>query len=485
VLYGLLTAVAFTLWPLGRAHDIPVSALFREHVAGEMRWPRRRYVVATAIVIVALAGLAILLAYDRRIAAIFIGAAIAVFVVLHLVAMLVMFAARRAPHTGSALVRLAVANIHRPGALTPTVVQSLGLGLALLVVITQIDGNLRQQFMAALPDKAPSLYFVDIPSSQAEAFDAFVKQRAPDAKLERVPMLRGRIISANGVKAEDLKPTPQARWVLQSDRGITYATDIPRGSRLVEGEWWRPDVSGPPLVSMERRIAHGLGLKLGDTVTVNVLGRNIAARLANLRSVDWQNLGINFVMVFSPNAFRGAPHTHIATLTYPNGGATDAEVALLRAVADAFPTVTTVRVKDALDAIGAIVTNLALGIRGASLVTLLSAVLVLGGALAAGHRHRVYDAVILRTLGATRGRLVAAYAFEYLLLGLVTAVFGVAVGSIAAFFVVRDVMTLSFVWLPAPAIAAAVGALVVTVTLGLLGTFTALGHKPAPVLRNL
>jgi putative ABC transport system permease protein len=287
------------------------------------------------------------------------------------------------------------------------------------------------------------------------------------------------------VNAEDLKATPRASWVLQSDRGITYAAEIPRGSRLVEGEWWRPDVGGEPLVSLEQRIATGLGLKLGDTITVNVFGRNIAARIANLRTVDWQTLGINFVLVFSPNAFQGAPHTHIATLTFPNGGTVAAEVALLKAVAEAFPTVTTVRVKEALDAVGAIVTNLALGIRGASLVTLLAAVLVLGGALAAGHRHRVYDAVILKTLGATRRRLVAAYALEYLLLGLATAVFGVIVGSIAAFFVVRDVMNLSFVWLPLPAVAAALGALIVTVALGLLGTFTALGQKPAPVLRNL
>jgi putative ABC transport system permease protein len=485
LLYGLLTAVAFAVWPLGRAHDVPVSALFRDQITAEARWPRQRYVAAAAIVVVTLAALAIGAAYDQRIAAIFVVASAAVFIALNLVAMLVMQAARRAPRVRSALTRLAIANIHRPGALTPTVVQSLGLGLALLVIVTQIDGNLHRQFMAALPDKAPSLYFVDVPSTEAEAFDELVRRRAPEAKLERVPMLRGRIVAANGVRAEDLKPTPQAAWVLQSDRGITYATELPRGSRLVAGDWWPSDVSGEPLVSLEKRIADGLGLNLGDPITVNVLGRNIVARVANLRGVDWQGLGINFVLVFSPNSFRGAPHTHIATVTYPDGGTVAAEVALLKAVADAFPTVTTVRVKEALDAVGAIVTNLALGIRGASLVTLLSAVLVLGGALAAGHRHRVYDAVILKTLGATRGRLLAAYALEYLLLGLATAVFGVAVGSIAAYFVVRDVMNLSFVWLPLPAVAAAFGALVVTVALGLIGTFTALGQKPAPVLRNL
>jgi putative ABC transport system permease protein len=485
VLYGLLTAVAFALWPLGRAHDVPASALFRDQVATLPRWPQRRYVAATAIVVLVLAGLAVALSYDRHIAAVFIGAAAAVFVILRLVAALVMWGARHAPRPRATLIRLAITNIHRPGALTPTVVLSLGLGLALLVVVTQIDGNLRMQFTAALPDKAPSFYFIDIPSRDAERFGAFLQREAPQAKREEVPMLRGRIAAVNGVKAEDLKPTPAAAWVLQSDRGITYATEVPRGSRVVAGQWWSADVSGPPLVSFEKKVADGLGLKVGDPVTVNVLGRNITAKVANLRMVDWESLGINFVMVFSPNSFRGAPHTYIATLTYPNGGSPAAEVALLKAAAAAFPTVTAIRVKEALDAVGGIVTNLVLAIRGASLVTVLAAVFVLGGALAAGHRHRVYDAVILKTLGATRRRLLVAYAFEYLLLGLATAVFGVSVGSVVSYFVIRDVMTLPFTWLPLPAVGAALGALAVTVALGLLGTFTALGQKPAPVLRNL
>jgi putative ABC transport system permease protein len=365
------------------------------------------------------------------------------------------------------------------------VVLSLGLGLALLVTVIEIEGNLRRQFIAALPDRAPSFYFVDIQNSDAERFDAFIRQQAPRAQLERVPMLRGRIVAANGIKAEDLKPAPQAAWVLQSDRGITYTGEIPAGSRVVAGEWWGPDYRGPPLVSFENKLADGLGLKLGDEVMVNVLGRNVTARIANLRAVDWQNLGINFVLVFSPDAFRGAPHTHIATLTYPPGGTAPEEAALLKIMANAFPSITIVRVKEALEAVGTLVSNLVLGLRGASLVTLLAAVLVLGGALAAGHRHRVYDAVVLKTLGATRARLLAAYGLEYLLLGLATALFGVAAGSIAAWFVVTEVMNLTFVWLPAPAAAAAFGALMVTVILGLVGTFTALSHKPAPVLRNL
>jgi len=485
LLYGLLTAAAFALWPLGRAHDVPVSALFRDEVASDLRWPRRRYIVATVLLGCTLAMLAVELAYDRRIAAMFVAAAAAVFVLLRLVAALIILTARRLPRPRSPIVRLAIANIHRPGALAPSVVLSLGLGLAVLVTVIAVDSNLRRQFLAALPDKAPSFYFVDIPAADAETFDAFIHARVPRAALERVPMLRGRILAANGVPAEDLKPPPDATWALQSDRGITYGDKIPAGSRLVEGGWWQPHYQGPPLVSFEKRIADGLGLKLGDTVTVNVLGRNLTATVANLRAVEWQSLGINFVMVFSPATFRGAPHSHIATLTYPGGSTTDEEIALLRAVADAFPTVTIVRVRDALDAVGQIVSNLALAIRGASVLTLLVAVLVLGGALAAGHRHRVYDAVILKTVGATRMRLLSAYALEYLALGLATAVFGIAAGSAAAAFVIVRLMNLSFAWPPGPLLAAAAGAVAATVVLGLIGTFTALGQKPAAVLRNL
>ncbi len=486
LLYGLLTALAFAVWPLGRAQDVPVSALFRDAVSPERRWPRRRYVFAAAAVIALLAGFAVFEAYDRRIAAIFVAAAAAVFVALHLVGLLVMAIARRVPHSRITAVRLAVANIHRPGALTPTIVLSLGLGLALLVTVIQIDGNLRRQFMAALPERAPSFYFVDIQSADAERFDAFIRERVPQAKLERVPMLRGRIVAANDIKAEDLKVTPSAAWVLQSDRGITYGGELPAGSRLAGGEWWGPGYQGPPLVSMEKKIADGLNLKIGEPITVNVLGRNITAKVANLRSVDWQSLGINFVLVFSPGTFAGAPHTHIATLTWPGGGGTlEQETALVKAVADAFPAVTTVRVKDALDAVGGIVRNLVLAVRGASVLALIAAVLVLGGALAAGHRHRVYDAVVLKTLGATRGRLIGAYALEYVLLGAATALFGVAAGSIAAWLFVTEVMNLPFVWLPGPAALAASGALAVTIAFGLIGTFSALGHKPATVLRNL
>jgi putative ABC transport system permease protein len=485
IMYGLMTALAFALWPLGRAHDVSVSTLFRDQVEAERRWPRRRYVLATALIVAALAAVAVLFAYDRRLAAIFVGAAAIIFLALRLVAMLTMALARRLPRPGSALVRLALANVHRPGALTPSVVLSLGLGLSLLVTVIEIDGNLHRQFAATLPEKAPTFFFLDIPSADAEGFDAFVRAHAPQSVLERVPMLRGRIVAANGITAENLKPGEGSAWVLRGDRGITYAAALPQGSRLAAGQWWAADYSGPPLVSLEERTSADLKLKLGDSITVNVLGRNITARIANLRTVEWQSLGINFVLVFSPGTFASAPHTDIATLTFADGGSAGEDAALVKALADAYPTVSAVRVKDALDAVDHLVGSLVLALRAASAVTLVAAALVLGGALAAGQRFRIYDAVVLRTLGATRYRLLAAYALEYLLIGLAAVVFGVAAGSLAADLVVTRIMEFSFVWVAAQAIGAAVAALLVTVALGLAGTFAALGHKPAEVLRNL
>ncbi len=484
-LYGLVVALAFALWPLGRAHDVPVSALFRDGVEPERRWPRRRYVALALLSIAALVALTVLTAEVRRVAIIYVIAAAAAFVALRLLAMGLMALAKRLPRPRALTLKLALSNIHRPGALTPSVVLSLGLGLSLLVTLVLIEANLRRQLTATLPDKAPSFFFIDINSGDAPDFEAFVRARVGDARLDQVPMLRGRIVKLKDIPADEAKPDPEAAWVLQSDRGITYADEIPSGSKLVEGSWWPKDYSGPPLVSMEKRIADGLGLKLGDMISVNVLGRIIEARIANLRTIEWENLGINFVMLFSPNTFRGAPHTSLATLTYQNNPGAQAELNLLEEVAGKFPAVTTVRVKEALEAINSIVSDITLAIRGASTITLLASVLVLAGALAAGHHSRVYDAVILKTLGARRRTLIAAYAIEYAILGLATALLAAGAGGIAAAYVVERVMRFRFEFDPSAALLAAGVAVVLTVAFGLLGTWRALGEKPVKILRNL
>ncbi len=456
LLYGALITLAFVLWPLGRAHDVAVAALFRDMIEPSSTLPRRRYMVLTVIAIAALAGLAIGVAEDRKIALIYVVASAAVFVVLRLLAAAIMAVSRRVPRPRSTTLRLALSNIYRPGALTPSVVLSLGLGLSLLVTLALIEGNLRRQLTSTLPKQAPSFFFLDVASAEAERFNAFVRDHSPaDARLDEVPMLRGRIVSLKGVPVEDIKPDPEAAWVLQSDRGITFAEDVPEGSAIVEGAWWPNDYDGPPVVSFEKRIADLLKLKVGDPIVVNVLGRNVEATIANLRRVDWENLGINFVMLFPPNTFHGAPYNLLATLTYADGGKPDTELKLIKEIARAFPAVTTVRVKEALDAINSIVGDLSVAVRAAAGITLIASILVLAGALAAGHHTRVYDAVILKTLGATRGRLVLAYGIEYAILGLITAVIATAAGAAAGAYVVKEVMHFRFVFTPSAALIAA------------------------------
>ncbi|WEX77309.1 ABC transporter permease [Sinorhizobium numidicum] len=483
-LFGLLTALAFAVLPLGRARRVPATALFRQQGFEPTGFPAWPYLTGALICLAALAGLAVWTAYDRSISLIFLGAVAFAFIMLRGVSLLISWLARRSPRVNSPALRLAIGNIHRPGALTPSVVLSLGLGLALLVTLALIDGNLRRELSGNMAERAPNFFFVDIQGSEIDGFRSLLGRAMPKGKVVEVPMLRGRIIALNGEDVNSRNVPPGGQWVLRGDRGITYARNSPEGSTLTEGAWWPGDYSGEPLVSFSAEEAAELGLKLGDTVTVNVLGRNITARIANFRNVEWESLSINFVMVFSPNTFAGAPHAWLATII--DSGATAAEeAAVLKAVTNTYPTITSVRVKDALDIVNTLLGQLATAIRAAAAVALIASVLVLAGALAAGNRARIHDAVVLKTLGATRATLIRAFSYEYIILGFATAVFALFAGAASAWFVVSRVMTLPSSFLPDVAVATIVVALVMTVGIGLAGTWRILGQKAAPVLREL
>lgn len=482
--YGLLTVAAFSIWPLGRAHDIPVSALFRDLVSDDRRWPRPAYMVALVVATLLLIGVAVLFAWNRRIALIYIVAAGGAFIALRLVAAGIMAIARRMPRPRSTEWRLALVNIHKPGALTPSVILSLGLGLTLLVALGLIDHNLRSQLTRSLPASAPSFFFVDIPAAETDAFEALIHTTAPGGTLTRVPMMRGRVTALNGVNVSEVKADEKVAWVLEGDRGLTFAASPPAGSVITAGQWWPKEYAGTPQVSLESEIAAGLGLKLGDSITVNVLGRSITATIANLRKVEWQSLGINFVLVFSPNTFAGAPYSNLATLAFPGKASDAAEIAVLRAAAAQFPAVSSIRVKEALETIDGVVSKLAIAVRGASGIAILASLIVLGGALAAGRSVRAQEAVILKTLGATRPRLIYAMIVEYALLGAAAAIFGLAAGSVAGYAIVTQVMKLSFSFPVVTMASMVIAANVFVIILGLAGTWRILGQKPAGYLRN-
>jgi putative ABC transport system permease protein len=293
-------------------------------------------------------------------------------------------------------------------------------------------------------------------------------------------MLRGRITRMRGIPVEQLPRPAHEGWVLQGDRGITWSASLPAGSRLVAGSWWPADYKGPPLVSLDAEVADAFGLKLGDSITVNILGREITGRIANLRRLNWATLTINFVMVFSPGVLEGAPQTHIATVRVDGSH----ELDLQRQVTDRFANVSAIRVKEALASVEGLIGTMTTAITAIALVALAAGIAVLAGAIIADRRRRIYDAVVLKVLGATRRDVLLGLVLEYGLMGLVTAAIALVLGSLAAYGFVRWGLEGDFSLLPGVALVTAAAGAAIAILVGLIGTWRALGQKPAAILRN-
>jgi putative ABC transport system permease protein len=388
--------------------------------------------------------------------------------------------ARWAPASRFPAIRLGVGNLYRPGAPTSSLLLSAGVGLSTLAAVALIQGNMQHQIADQMPANAPSFFFIDIQNDQLPRFESIVHAQPGVQEMHQVPSLRARIVAVKGVPVDKAVTTPDTAWALRGDRGLTYAATPPEGTRLVAGAWWPPDYDGPPLVSIDANMAKGWNVGIGDIIRVNVLGRDIDLKIGNLRNIAWQSLGINFFMVVSPGLLAHAPHTHIATVRIADAGQGD----LLRAVTDALPNVTGIRVEDVLATIAALLDQIAAAMTVTGALTLLAGTLVLIGAVAAGQRRRVREAVILKTLGATRGQLRAAWLTEFGLLGLVAGVIAGVVGSVASFGVSHYIMHTDWIFLPVTLIYTLAGALALMLLFGYAGTAAALRARPAPLLRN-
>ena len=478
--FGLLASLAFILWPLARAREVPGASLFRDEVAPDRRRPRASYVAASAAAALALAGLAIASAEETRFAVWFVLGAAATLLAFRLAAAAVMAMARASPRPRDPRLRLAIANLHRPGAPTVAVVLSLGIGLTVLVTVALIENNLARQIEERLPKVAPSHYFIDIQAEQIGRFEALVRAQPGASDLRHVPVIRGRIVRLAGRPVSEVAIAPGVAWVIRGDRALTYAAAPPARTRMVAGDWWPADYAGPPLVSLDAEAAAGMGLAVGDHITFNVLGREIRARIVNLRHIEWRSLGMNFVVIFAPGTLERAPYSHIASVRAGPG----AEAALERAVTERFANVATIRVKDALEAVNRVLVNIAWAMRVTAGITILAGMLVLAGAIAAGHHRRVRDSVMLKVLGARRRQVLVAFMLEYGLLGLATGAIAVAIGSGAAWIVVTQVMESDWAFAPAAVLLPSLVATAVTLLFGFAGTWRALGQKPAPLLRN-
>ncbi len=478
--FGLLSAIAFSVPPLGRAREIPPASLLRETVAPDKTRLRPVYWLAAGAAGLGITGLMLALAPSPLYAGGFLGGAIVLLGLLRAVAGALTWTLRKLPRPRSPLARLAVGDLTRPGAATQGVVTALGLGLTLLATIILLDRTMAAEVNEALPSRAPSFFFVDIQPDQVGDFDRTIAAFKTRQDYKRTPMIRGRITSLNGVPSAQAKVDPDVKWALSGDRGITYAMTPPPGTIITSGGWWDANYTGPTLISLDQEVAKGTGLKIGDAMSLNVLGRQIDGRIANLRKVDFRSGGQNFILVLSPGLIDKAPHSFLATVRV----APAEENAMYMAVTEKFPNISAVRVKDAIAQVDTLLQQLAQGIRAASLVTILAGLLVLAGTIAAGARTRLYDATVLKVVGATRAQIGMVYVLEYGLLGIATGIIALGAGTLAASVIARQVLDTSFVFDAQAALWTVVGGGAATLLFGLFGAIAALNARPAGRLRN-
>ncbi|MEM9146300.1 MAG: FtsX-like permease family protein [Pseudomonadota bacterium] len=483
-LYGLLTALVFALWPLARAREVRPAALFRDLVERVGRLPASNWVIATGVAGLALAGSATWLSGAPKLALGVIGGVAATLAVLWLSAALLRRMAASLARArwlrGWPVLRLSLAAIGGPGGDTAGAVLSLGLGLTTLAAIAQIDHNLRTTIAQELPDRAPAFFLIDIQNDQRAPILETLQAEPGVGTIQTAPMLRGIVTQLDGVPADEAEIDPEGAWILRGDRGVSYAAEPPAGTELLAGAWWPEDYAGPPLVSFSEEHARELRLDIGDTLTVSVLGREITAEIASLRRVDFSDMGINFLMIFDPGAFAGAPHTHIATVY---AGA-EAEGPVLASIGAAYPNVTAIGVREAIARVSDGLDQIASAARWAASAVLAVGVVVLIGAAAAGARRRAYEAAILKVIGAERARILGSFALRAALTGGAAGGAALIFSGVGAWAVITFVLEGQFVLEPTIAIAVVLGGALASLFAGLVFALPALGVRPARILRS-
>ncbi|MGB3178688.1 MAG: FtsX-like permease family protein [Albidovulum sp.] len=477
-IYGLLTAALFALWPLARTRDVRAAALFRDLGPGRRALPGWRMGLLLAALAGLLGAVAILLSGVPDLAVGTLGGVVAALGVLTLAAWALGSGARRLGRRarGWPALRLALSAIGGPRQEATAVVLSLGLGLSVLAAVGQIDTNLRAAIERDLPEVAPSYFFVDIQPDQIDGFRERLAADSAVSKVESAPMLRGVVTKING---QDAREVAGEHWVLRGDRGLTYAAAPPENTKIVAGKWWPEDYSGAPQLSFAAEEAEELGLTLGDRITVNVLGREIEAEITSLREVDFGTGGIGFVMLMNSAALTGAPHSWISTVYAEE----PAEAAILRDLASAYPNITAIRVRDVVTRVGEALGAIARATSIAAGVTLLTGIVVLIGAAAAGERARIYEAAILKTLGATRGLILRSFAIRSGLMGAAAGSVAVGFGAAAGWAVMTFVMEAPFRFEPVSALVIVIGGAFATLLAGLVFALRPLAARPAQVLR--
>ena len=480
-LFGALTAAAFSLAPLARARATTPAALFRREDG--VRLGLSLETVGAAAAFAGLVVLTVITAPTRTTAVVMVAAVVVAFALLWGLGRLAALGAGRLRASLRGPGRIGLANLAGPRSAARTATPAIGLGVALLTTVVLVQAALVRQVAQVAPNSAPALVFTQVPDERASEFDALLARTlgplTPD-RYRRAPMATGRIVGLRGRPLDMRHVAPEGRWAFDHDISFAVIGPAPPDAAVVSGRWWPADYAGPPLVAVDEQIARAGGLKPGDSLTLSVLGRDLETRIAAVRHVEWGGFGTSFGLVIDPAALAGAGLRHVAIAKADRGQ----EEATLRALGRAFPGVNVVSVREQLEAATRLFDQLSLAVRGAAAVAGAAGALVLVGALAATARTRAREAAILKVLGAARAEVLAAYAVEYLAVGLVAGGAGALLGAAAAWPIVSLVFRFRWTtdWAALAAVLGGVGALCAAA--GVLAALVALAQRPAPTLRT-
>ncbi|MGH7279270.1 MAG: ABC transporter permease, partial [Candidatus Rokuibacteriota bacterium] len=393
---------------------------------------------------------------------------------------------RRAGHLRGLTWRQGLANLRRPGGQTAAVVVALGMGVMLLVSVALLESSLGHHIDHAQRREAPSFFFVDVHADQREPFSGLVSAATGGTPPTLTPVVRSRLVAVKGVPVtremvERRRESGHDRtWYFTREYVLTFAADLPDTSTVVGGRWWTSEDWGRPRISVEEAAAQYLGVGPGDTLTFDVQGVPIEADVMSVRQVDWQSFSANFFVVFSPGALEGAPTTWLATARVPAA----AEARLQDDVVRAFPNVTAIPVRDVLERAAGMLDRISLAIRLMAFFSIAAGLTVMAGALAANRYTRLYESVVWRALGATRGVVARIFAVEYAALGAAAGIGGTALAAVLAWVVLSFVLDVPWTFEPAALLLGVALTIALALAVGFLGTFRLLGEKPLHVLRQ-
>jgi len=507
VALGILTTLLFTLWPLLSIREIRPALIFRREVVTtdvaqgqnrlswrvDWRWllgladPLRSF---TAVgIAVGLAGLAIWQAGSWRIGLLFIGALAVAVAALLLVALLLVQAIRLVPGPRSLAIRHAMSNLYRPGSQATGVMVSVGISIMVIVAVSLLEQSLVRQVGESRPTDAPTFFFIDIQPDQKDGVLRVIHEQSGGPFPEAMPLVRSRLHAINGqpVRAEDEsdregdnKQDRRKNWYFTREYVLTFLDDLPKDNVITKGTWWKlGQVFENPLVSVEEEAAQNLGVDLGSTIEFGIQGATISAEVSSIRKVEWGNFSTNFYLILSPGSLKGAPFTYVATVRVPP----EKEVPVQQAVVAEFPNVTAINIGDVLDSFAQILDRLSLAIRAIAVFCILAGAIVMAAALATTRYRRLYESVILKALGATRGLIARSFAVEYALLGMAAGLIGIMLASALSWAVLYFVLDLPWTLQPAVLVTGFVLTVILTITVGFLSTFRILGQRPLAVLR--